>query len=75
MNSDIEVDLNDGEIKFLSKPQLDIKVSLIDTGLNTMTGGRLKKIYPYVSNKDNIFEASNTYLKLINKNFKHNNFK
>lgn len=55
LNSDIEVNLNDGSIEYLSKPKLDVKVSLIDTGLNTMTGGRLKKIYPLVKEHENVF--------------------
>ena len=29
------------------------KVTLIDTGENTLTGGRLKKLYPYLKNEDN----------------------
>ena len=27
------------------------KVTLVDTGLNTMTGGRIKRIQPYVGNE------------------------
>ena len=27
------------------------KVTLIDTGLNTMTGGRIKRIQPYIGNE------------------------
>lgn len=27
------------------------KVTIIDTGLNTMTGGRVKRIKPYIDNE------------------------
>ena len=41
-SSDIEVSLADGRIEVLRAPKIDWKVQLISTGLNTMTGGRLK---------------------------------
>jgi glucose-1-phosphate cytidylyltransferase len=43
--SDISIDLGSGSIEFLDKNEgLDWKVTLIDTGLDTMTGGRLKRL-------------------------------
>ena len=48
MNSDFEVNLSSGNIDFFSKNKSDIKVSLIDTGINTMTGGRLKRLTKYL---------------------------
>lgn len=43
-NFDIEVDLGLGETRRLSPPKEDWKVTLIDTGENTQTGGRLKRV-------------------------------
>lgn len=43
--NDIEVDTFTGEIRYLSSAASEQwKVTVIDTGLNTMTGGRLQKI-------------------------------
>jgi glucose-1-phosphate cytidylyltransferase len=43
-NSDIEVDTATGEIKYLSSVAEPWTVKVIDTGLETMTGGRLKRV-------------------------------
>ena len=51
MNSNFEVNLSSGIVDFYSKNNSDIKVSLIDTGTNTMTGGRLKRLKKYLSNE------------------------
>lgn len=42
--SDIRVDLGTGTVEVLSQSNLDWKVTLIDTGLDTRTGGRIKRI-------------------------------
>jgi glucose-1-phosphate cytidylyltransferase len=42
-NSDICVDLGNGHIRELGVRGPDWKVNLVDTGTNTMTGGRLKR--------------------------------
>lgn len=49
--SDITVDLNSGNIKYYNSKAEPWKVTLIDTGLNTMTGGRLKRIENYIGNE------------------------
>lgn len=46
--SDIVVDLKTGEHKIISNHAENWRVTLIDTGVNTMTGGRLKRIAPYL---------------------------
>ena len=51
LNSDFLIDLNSGEIDFFSINSVDWKVSLIETGLKTMTGGRLKRISKYIDNE------------------------
>jgi len=43
-NSDFSVDLSTGKVAMHSNKSVDWTVTLIDTGLNTMTGGRLKRI-------------------------------
>lgn len=41
---DMEVDLTTGRVNYLSASSRDWKVTLIDTGLETMTGGRLGRL-------------------------------
>jgi glucose-1-phosphate cytidylyltransferase len=48
-NSDFVVDLAKGAIETLKKPQLDWRIGVIDTGKDTMTGGRLKRLEPQLS--------------------------
>jgi len=50
-NSDIHIDLNLGNVTVLKKPKRNWKISLINTGLNTMTGGRIKKIKDLITEK------------------------
>lgn len=50
--SDIEFDLSKNEMKVLNKKSEDWKVTLIDTGLNTMTGGRIKRVLKYIDEDD-----------------------
>ena len=47
-NSDMTVDLSNNSIEVLDNHSEKWKVTMIDTGLNTMTGGRIKKIQKYV---------------------------
>jgi glucose-1-phosphate cytidylyltransferase len=42
--SDFEVDLKTGAMRLLNAPRLDWRVSVVDTGLDTMTGGRLLRL-------------------------------
>ena len=44
--SDFFVDLRTGAIDVLNGSRLDWKVGLVDTGLETMTGGRLRRLRP-----------------------------
>lgn len=50
-NCDITVDIKSGEIYYHNNFNQDWKITLVDTGLNTMTGGRIKRIQKYVSNE------------------------
>ena len=47
-NSNITVDLLSGSVKVQSKNEEDWSVTLIDTGLDTMTGGRLARTLKYL---------------------------
>lgn len=49
--SDLTVNLGSGNVKFHNGSQVDWTVDLIDTGLNTQTGGRIKRLAPYVDNQ------------------------
>lgn len=50
-NCDITVDLSNNAISVLDNHSEDWKVTMIDTGLNTMTGGRIKRIECYIGNE------------------------
>ena len=51
-NSDITLDFTKGnEMTVHNNVAVPWKVTMIDTGLNTMTGGRIKRIQPYVGNE------------------------
>jgi glucose-1-phosphate cytidylyltransferase len=52
-NSDITFDFSDGRNdKIVHNQHCDPwKVTVVDTGLNTMTGGRIKRIWPYLDNE------------------------
>ena len=41
-NSDFKINLSNGEVKPYKKSKKDWNIHLINTGINTMTGGRLK---------------------------------
>ena len=51
LNSDFSVNLEDGNINIIKKENLSWKVSVVDTGLNTMTGGRMKRFSKIISDK------------------------
>ncbi|MGH2552278.1 MAG: glucose-1-phosphate cytidylyltransferase [Chitinophagaceae bacterium] len=50
-NSDITVELGSNKMNVHYTNGESFKVTLVDTGLNTNTAGRLKKIQPYTENK------------------------
>lgn len=51
LNSNLTVNLKNGQIDRHGADGHDWTVDLIDTGLNTMTGGRIKKLIPYMGNE------------------------
>lgn len=48
-NYDISVDLGSNSVQYLGRPSEKWTVTLVDTGLETMTGGRLRRIAPYLA--------------------------
>ncbi|RQO31561.1 glucose-1-phosphate cytidylyltransferase [Taibaiella sp. KBW10] len=50
-NADMTVDLRNNSIEFLNNNAEPFKVTMIDTGLDTMTAGRLKRVLPYTNNE------------------------
>ena len=50
-HSDLTVNLNDGSMQYINSRKLDWKVTLVDTGLDTMTGGRIKRLAPYLQDQ------------------------
>lgn len=46
--SSVEIDLSDGSMKLLDPVREPWKVTLVDTGESTMTGGRIKRARPYL---------------------------
>ncbi len=50
-NSDITVDLSNGTIKVHNSHDEKWRVTCIDTGLNTMTGGRIRRVQEYIGNE------------------------
>ena len=51
LSSDLTVNLSNGDVRFHQGSQSDWTVQLIDTGLHTLTGGRIKRLAPYVGNE------------------------
>lgn len=52
INNDISVDLGTGETTIHDGNQPDWKIHLVDTGLYTQTGGRLKRLRPWLEDDE-----------------------
>ena len=51
LNSDFTVDLASGEIEPHEVEDIDWRVTLVDTGLESMTGGRVKRMKSFIGNE------------------------
>ena len=51
LNADFTIDLSNGAIKSHQKDEIDWKVTLVQTGVDSMTGGRVKRMKEYVGNE------------------------
>lgn len=49
--SNLEINLKDGSTRVLESSSEDWKVTLVETGEATMTGGRLKRVAPYLGDE------------------------
>jgi glucose-1-phosphate cytidylyltransferase len=47
-NSDVTIDLSSNSIQVHKSPSENIKVTLVETGVETMTAGRLKRVQSYI---------------------------
>jgi len=50
-NYDVRVDLGQNSCEFLGEPNETWSVTLVDTGLDTMTGGRLRRVKKYLGDE------------------------
>ena len=50
LNNDIQVDLKENKVSLLTGNKEHFKVTLVDTGLDTQTGTRIKKLQKYIGN-------------------------
>lgn len=55
-NNDFSVDLSTGDIEYFNKDNIinNWKVTLVDTGLSTLKGGRVKRLEKYLTNSENL---------------------
>ncbi len=51
LNSDFSIDLGTGELTPKQLDEVDWQVNLVDTGLNSMTGGRVKRMQSFMGNE------------------------
>lgn len=51
LNNDVSIDLASGNIEVHNHHQFDWKVHLVDTGLSTQTGGRLKRLKDWIGDE------------------------
>lgn len=55
-NTDFAIDLGTGDVTQLTENSVDWRVALVDTGFETMTGGRIARLKPYLG--DTTFMAT-----------------
>lgn len=51
LNTDFTVDLSSGNIESHQVEEIDWRVTLVNTGLDTMTGGRIKRLRSFIGNE------------------------
>lgn len=54
-NSDVTFDLSNNEMAVHREPSDAFKVTLVDTGLDTMTAGRLQRVKSYLEDEEDFF--------------------
>lgn len=77
--SDVTFDMKTGEMHILNNTSEPWKVTLVDTGLDTMTGGRIKRAAKYIGNESFMLTygdgVSNVNIKKLVEFHKKNNAK
>ena len=51
LNTDFKINLKTGKLDTINQNGIDWDVSIFDTGIDTMTGGRLKRLTKYLNNE------------------------
>ena len=51
LNSNFTINLRTNEVSMIEKSKIDWNVTLVDTGINTLTGSRLKKMSQFIDNE------------------------
>lgn len=51
LNSDFSINLGSGDVNIFTQTKIDWNVTLVDTGLHTMTGGRVRRMKNFIGNK------------------------
>ncbi|HSN59674.1 MAG TPA: glucose-1-phosphate cytidylyltransferase [Ferruginibacter sp.] len=51
-NSNLTINLADNNVEFLNTNSEKLKVTLVETGIDTKTAGRLKQVQPYIGDED-----------------------
>ena len=51
LNSDFSLDLSNGQVRTHNSKGLDWKVTLVDTGQDSMTGGRVKRMQAFIGDE------------------------
>lgn len=51
LNTDFKVDLSNGSIEYINERKRNWKVTLLETGENSMTGGRVKRLEKHIGNE------------------------
>lgn len=51
-NADVTVDLSNNQVEVHRAKSESFKITLVETGLETMTAGRLKRVQSYIGNED-----------------------
>ena len=49
--ADLTVNLIDGSLQFINSKKIDLRITLVDTGFETMTGGRIKRLAPHLQDQ------------------------
>lgn len=52
LNNDFTIDLHTNQISYIGERQIPWRVTLIDTGLHTLTGGRVKRLQSVIGRED-----------------------